>query len=101
MEFYQYLFKTSAPIIPANLENLIEPKVSVEDNAMLTCILDEHEILATLKMHPEKALGLDGMTTMFFIFFLGCCRDRCCPYSPGFFQKGRVDASSLILQTLH
>lgn len=50
---------------------MIELLITYEDNELLTSILDEHEIYATLKkMHPEKASGLDGMTITFFSYFL-------------------------------
>lgn len=75
VRFYQTLFTSNNPIIPDDLENLIELLITYEDNELLTSIPDEHDIYATLKkMHPEKASGLDGMTINFFSYFLEVVR---------------------------
>lgn len=93
MEFYQSLFTTSSPNIPIDLENLIAPMITGEDNAMLTCIPDENEILATLKkMHPEKAPGPDGMTAMFFLSFWNVVGRDVVRTVQDFFREGRVAA---------
>lgn len=64
------MFTTSSPTIPPDLDDLIEPLVSCEDNEMLTKMHDAIEILNTLKkMAPEKVPEPDGMTVFFFHFF--------------------------------
>lgn len=69
LKFFQSLFTTSSPNIPQDLENLIEPVLSVADNLLLTKIPDAEEIHQTLqKMALEKAPGPDGMTVFFFRF---------------------------------
>lgn len=46
------------------------PLIMIEDNTMLTPVLDEEEIFITLrKMSLKKALDLDGMTILFFSHF--------------------------------
>ena len=46
------------PSLPENLENLIEPLITKEENVMLTTIPDAEEIFSTLcRMNLEKALG--------------------------------------------
>lgn len=53
-----------------DLEDLIDPLITFEDDEMLAKIPEFKEILATLKkMSPEKAPDLDGMTIFFFKFF--------------------------------
>lgn len=65
--YYQELYSSSSPAFPADLEELIEPCVSMEDNAMLCAIPSSSEIFAALcKMNPNKVLGPDGMTPIFF-----------------------------------
>lgn len=68
--FYQNLFASSHPDIPIDLEQLIEPLITTEDNLRLTQVPDDEEIYSTLKkMSLEKTLGLDGMTVLFFKYF--------------------------------
>lgn len=70
VDFYQQLFQSSSPDIPTDLEHLIEPLITPEDNAMLTSVPNADEIFLTIKkMSPEKALGPNGMTVFFFRFF--------------------------------
>ncbi|KAB1205592.1 hypothetical protein CJ030_MR7G017764 [Morella rubra] len=60
VEFYKALFTTSALAIPKDMENLIEPNSTLQDNEMLTSTPNAHEIFATLqKIHPEQAPNPD------------------------------------------
>lgn len=73
VDFYQHLFTTSHPIIPDDLEMLIDPLITKVENEMLIKIPNVEEIFDMLrKMSSEKALGPDGMTLLFFKHFLGC-----------------------------
>lgn len=67
VDFYDGLFSTCNPSIPEDLENLIEPLISEEENIMLTIILDGEEIYSTLcRINSEKAPGPDGMMVLIF-----------------------------------
>lgn len=55
VEFYEGLFSTCNPTIPESLENLIEPLITEEENAMLTSIPNGEEIYSTLcRMSSKK-----------------------------------------------
>lgn len=86
VEFYKALFTTSALAIPKDMENLIEPNSTLQDNEMLTSTPNAHEIFATLqKIHPEQAPNPDGMTVTFFNYvFFESGSDGCCSYNTGF-----------------
>lgn len=65
--FYEKLYTTEAPQIPANLEDLFTSVITVEENEMLTHIPDDEEITTTLSlMNPDKASGPDGLTVFFY-----------------------------------
>lgn len=68
--FYQQFFSSSEPTILYDLENLIDPVITREDNELLTMVPDAGEIYCTFrKMSTEKAPGLDGMMVLFFKHF--------------------------------
>lgn len=68
--FYSSLYSTNNPIIPQNLDNLVEKVITDEDNVLLIKVPEAQEIWDTLKcMHPDKASGPDGMTIFFFSHF--------------------------------
>lgn len=70
MDFCQQLFTTSHPTIPDDLEMLIDPLNTKQENVMLIKILDADEIFGTLgKMSSKKAPGPDSMTILFFKHF--------------------------------
>lgn len=70
VEFYSSLHRTDNPIIPHDLNNLVEKVITEEDNMLLIKVPDKQEIWDTLKcMPPDKAPGPDGMTVFFFIHF--------------------------------
>lgn len=48
VSFYQQLFLSSDPTIPDDLENLLDPVITSEDNDLLTQIPDGEEIYSTL-----------------------------------------------------
>lgn len=56
--FYMNLFTTSNPVIPEDMDNLIEPLITQDDNEILTRVPDLEEIYATLwRMSSDKALA--------------------------------------------
>uniref|UniRef100_A0A803PIJ1 Reverse transcriptase domain-containing protein n=1 Tax=Cannabis sativa TaxID=3483 RepID=A0A803PIJ1_CANSA len=58
---------SSNPCLPEDLEDLISPSVSVEENIMMCGIPSSEEIYDHVsQMHPLKAPGLDGMSGIFF-----------------------------------
>lgn len=68
--FYQNLFSTIHPNIPDDMEQLIEPLITGEENHLLIMVPDANDIFSILwKMSSEKAPGPDGMTMLFFKHF--------------------------------
>lgn len=66
MNFYTRLYCSDHPAIPKDLEAIIQPMISEDENEDRIRVPDEKEILTTLKMmNPEKAPGPDRMTTFF------------------------------------
>lgn len=67
MNFYTRLYCSDHPAIPKDLEAIIQPMISEDENEDRIRVPDEKEILTTLKMmNPEKAPGPDRMTLLFF-----------------------------------
>ena len=64
---FQQVFKRSNHWFPYNLEGLIQPMISKEENVMLTSTPLAEEIWDTLKaMHDSKAPGLDRFNALFY-----------------------------------
>lgn len=67
LDFYQNLYSTSNPVFPADLDLLILPSTSSEDNVGLSMVPPSTDIFRALtSMNLRKAPGPDGMTGLFF-----------------------------------
>lgn len=67
LHFFQSFYTSCNPTFPADLENLIVPSVSAEDNLALLIIPSSDLIFKTLScMNLRKAPRPDGMTGVFF-----------------------------------
>ncbi|KAK3032194.1 hypothetical protein RJ639_035906 [Escallonia herrerae] len=61
---------SSNPSFPLDLENLFQPVLSEADHEMLCTIPSDSEIGMILRnLGTDKALGLDGMTSVFYKFY--------------------------------
>ncbi|KAK3013488.1 hypothetical protein RJ639_010307 [Escallonia herrerae] len=66
-DHFHNIFTSTDPSFPPDLDNLISPVVTAEDNHMLCAIPDEAEIKETInRMGEHKAPGPDGMTVLFY-----------------------------------
>lgn len=67
VHFFQALFSSSDPSPLEDLEHLIDPIISLDQNAMLSSIPSDLEIFEGLRdIDSNKSSGLDGMTALFF-----------------------------------
>lgn len=67
MSYFEKLYTTSYPSRISEVTNVIPAKVTNEMNQSLIKEFTKEEVEAALKqMHPIKALGLDGMSVIFF-----------------------------------
>lgn len=65
--FYSTFYTSEEPVVPNDLEELLVPQITAEENAMLTSIPEEAEITGALRlMKSDTAPGPDGMTVFFF-----------------------------------
>ncbi len=67
VNFFEKLFKSSNPHFREEMQNLIQPSITSEDNEELTRMPSEGEIKETIfSMGSLKAPGPDGMPPLFF-----------------------------------
>lgn len=67
VDYFYNLFSTTEQYFPSNLQNLISPSISAEQNATLTTIPDCLEIFQAISsMHGSKSPGPDGMSPIFY-----------------------------------
>uniref|UniRef100_A0A803PFM8 Reverse transcriptase domain-containing protein n=1 Tax=Cannabis sativa TaxID=3483 RepID=A0A803PFM8_CANSA len=65
--FFKKLYTAGGVNVPCDLEGLITPSISAQENEMLLEIPSEEEIkLQVFQMHPLKAPGPDGFSGCFF-----------------------------------
>lgn len=87
VDFFEHLFTTSDPQIPKDLEDLVQPLITREENVVLKLIPDAEEIFTTRKKNASRESTwpqrYDGH---FFHLFLGGGQAGCCQYYPGFFS---------------
>uniref|UniRef100_A0A2N9HT90 CCHC-type domain-containing protein n=1 Tax=Fagus sylvatica TaxID=28930 RepID=A0A2N9HT90_FAGSY len=66
-KFFHDLFTSSNPQFPDNLDNLISPVITDEDNLLLCAIPTVDEIKQTLfSLGSDKSPGPDGMSALFY-----------------------------------
>ncbi|KAK3014661.1 hypothetical protein RJ639_009556 [Escallonia herrerae] len=85
------ILASSDPIIPPNLEELILPSVSAEDNLMLCSIPKDQEIkLALNQLGSYKAPGPDGMTGLFYKTYWDTIKQEVRASVKSFFISGHI-----------
>ncbi|GAU14523.1 hypothetical protein TSUD_250650 [Trifolium subterraneum] len=73
--YFEKLFSASVTVHEPIL-SLIAPKVTVEDNEMLTATITKEELKAALfQMQPDKSPGPDGFNPAFYQHFWDLCGD--------------------------
>jgi hypothetical protein len=74
--FTNIFLTTSNPLMEPKMLNLLPPIITEEENAILSSIPDEEEILDALaSLGSTKAPGLDGFTTLFYKKYWGTVRE--------------------------
>lgn len=74
--------------------NLIQPRISTEDNNRLTVPLVKEELHATLlEMHPNKSLGPDGFNPTFYQNFWDVCGNDVLEAAIVWLERGYFPAS--------
>jgi hypothetical protein len=64
---FKNLFQLVEPHFPQDLEGLIEASIPVEENDIICRVPTEDEIRRVVfEMYPLKALGLDGLPSLFY-----------------------------------
>ena len=64
---FSEVFQSSSPSVPPNLDELIEPSISTQENEMLTDVQSADDIRRVMfEMQPFKALVPDGMSGLFY-----------------------------------
>uniref|UniRef100_A0A803P7K6 Reverse transcriptase domain-containing protein n=1 Tax=Cannabis sativa TaxID=3483 RepID=A0A803P7K6_CANSA len=92
MDFFSDLFKSSNPTIPEDLEGLISPTISMEENMSLCAVPSNEEIRnKVFQMHPLKAPGPDGMSGIFFRSCWETVGDKVISCVQEFFRNGVLD----------
>lgn len=67
VQHFQHIFTSSDPILPNDLDSLIDPMISMEENTMLCSIPSGLDIFeAICDIGPHKSPDPDGMTGLFF-----------------------------------
>lgn len=67
---FNELFRSSDPVFPENLDDLIPQCISLEDNVLLCAIPDEEEIQKIVFLFGStKTPGPDGMSAIFYKSF--------------------------------
>lgn len=65
--YYKLLFQSSNPILDKDLERLIKPTITLEQNAEMPKIPSSEKVKdVVFNMAPTKAPGPDGMSAIFF-----------------------------------
>jgi hypothetical protein len=74
---FKHLFTSTNPLSPSELLDLFHPVISDLDNTILCSIPEEAEIYeALLSLGREKARGLDGFTTLFYVKHWDCIKSN-------------------------
>lgn len=67
VDYFEDLFSTTSPTEFDSFLSEVRSSINTQTNRWLTRLATEEEIRQALfMMHPEKALGPDGMTALFF-----------------------------------
>ncbi|XP_075650207.1 uncharacterized protein LOC142620781 [Castanea sativa] len=86
---FSEVFQSSSPSVPLDLDGLIEPCISAQENEMLTVVPSADDIRRVVfEMHPLKAPGLDGMPGLFYRHYWSIVGDQLVAAVQSFFKEG-------------
>lgn len=102
IDFYSHLFASENSSSSDDLEGIIQQVITDAENTNLIKIPDKEEVRATLgKMKADKALGPDGMTTLFYDHFWKIVGDDVVKTVQQFFKEGfllqHLNVTNLVL----
>ncbi len=88
---FKKLFSEETTNFPADLDNLIEPVITKEDNRGICKVHSEQEIRQVVfDMQNHKALGPDGLPALFYKKFLNIVGRSVVDVVQGFFRTGNM-----------
>jgi hypothetical protein len=91
---FQDLFSETVNQFPTDLEGLVPPCISNQDNEQICQIPTRDEIKAVISdMHPFKALGPDGLPAFFFKQYWPIVGDQVCAAVQNFFYMVKCSKS--------
>jgi hypothetical protein len=91
VQFFQNLFSSSNPQFPDDLDNLISPVISDEDNILLSAIPSADEIKQTLfSLGSDKSPGPDGMSALFYKHYWEIISHDLIEAITSFFTRGHI-----------
>ena len=91
VQFFQDLFTSSNPQFPDNLDNLISPVITDEDNLLLCAIPTIDEIKQTLfNLGSNKSPGPDGMSALFYKHYWKVINQDLIEAVTSFFTRGHI-----------
>lgn len=83
------VYQSAQPRVPANLDGLIQPCISTEENDEITRIPSEDEIKKIVfDMNPLKTPGLDGMPGLFYRHYWSIVGKQLVAATQNFFRDG-------------
>jgi hypothetical protein len=83
------VFQSDSPLIPQDLEGLMPPCISLEENIKLVRILDMEEIKAVIwELNPMKTSGPDGLPGLFFKKYWSIVGSQVVIANESFFREG-------------
>ena len=86
---FSEVFQSSSPSVPPNLDELIEPSISTQENEMLTNVQSADDIRRVMfAMQPFKALVPDGMSSLFYRHYWSIVGDQLVAAVQSFFREG-------------
>jgi hypothetical protein len=91
VQFFQNLFSSSNPQFLDDLDNLISPVISDENNMLLCAIPSADEIKQTLfSLGSNKSPGPDGMSTLFYKHYWEIISQDLIEAISSFFTRGHI-----------
>lgn len=90
-QHFQTLFTSSDPAPPDDLDHLIDPIITTEENDMLCAIPTDLEIFKGIRdIGPHKSLGPNGMTGLFFEHYWPIVGPEVTAMIKSFFLRGFI-----------